>query len=142
MPGHVHGKIGKIENQRQHRDKNEPLQKAVFRGLLGKVPDSGNEAEAQRRNQNDKSDEDGKKIKRVAGARVGHSFLVTIVRKGVAIYLVAAGSVRRSGGGGGLLWGGGGGRGGLLRRRRSNSGSFLRQGRMRQGRDENGQKND
>src|SRR5258707_15883299 len=94
----MHGKIGKIENQRQGGDKNEALQEAIFRGLLGKITNARDEAKAQRQYQNDKSDQDGKKIKRVAGAGIGHCFFVTIVRKCAAIHIVRSGIVRRVGG--------------------------------------------
>src|SRR5258708_11912249 len=110
----MYGKIGKVENQRQHRDENEPLQEAVFRYLLGKIANAGDEAKAQRQYQNDKSDKDGKKIKRVAGARVGHGLFVTVVRKRVEIYFVSTGSVRRIGGRLDLVRRGGGERGGFL----------------------------
>src|SRR5258707_2380283 len=113
----MYGKIGKVENQRQHRDENEPLQEAIFRCLLGKIANAGDEAKAQRQYQNDKSDKYGKKIKRVAGARVGHGFLVTVVRKRVAIYFVSTGSVRRIGGRLDLLRRGGAKRGGFLRQK-------------------------
>src|SRR5258708_10468616 len=111
----MYGKIGKVENQRQHRDENEPLQQAIFRCLLGKIANAGDEAKAQRQYQNDKSDKDGKKIKRVAGTRVGHGFFVAVVRKRVAIYFVATGSVRRIGGRLDPFRRGEGGRGGFLR---------------------------
>src|SRR6266446_5683101 len=116
----MYGKIGKIENQRQHGDENEPLQEAIFRTLLGKITNPSDEAKTQRQYQNDKSDKDGKKIKRVAGARVGHGFFVTVVGKRVAIYFVSTGSVRRISG-----------RLDLLRRGCANSGSFLRQDLVR-----------
>src|SRR5258708_9266074 len=116
----MYGKIVKVENKRQQSDENEPLQEAIFRCLLGKIANAGAEAKAQREYQNDKSDKDGKKIKRVAGARVGHGFFVTVVRKRVAIYFVSTGSVRRISG-----------RLDLLRRGCANGGSFLRQDPVR-----------
>src|SRR5258708_26846762 len=126
----MYGKIGKVENQRQHRDENEPLQEAVFGCLMGKSANAGDEAKAQRQDQNDKSDKDRKKIKRVAGARVGHGFFVTVVRKRVAIYFVSTGSFRCIGG-----------RLDLLRRGCANRGSFLRQDLVCK-RNENRRKND
>src|SRR5260370_38034584 len=128
----MYRKIGKIEDQRQHGNENEPLKEAVFRGLLGKIPNASDEAKTQRRYQNGKSYEDGKKIKRVAGPRVGHGFFVTIVRERVAIYLATTGRVWRIAG-----------RLDLLRWGRANRGSFLRQDRMRRcERTENRRKND
>src|SRR5260370_34954151 len=101
----MYGKIGKVENQRQHGDENEPLQEAIFRCLLGKISNAGDKAKAQRQDQNDKSDKDRKKIKREAGAKVGYGFFVTVVRKRVANYFVSTESVRCMGGRSGLAGG-------------------------------------